>query len=484
MKKIFFTCISVLFFTLSSQAQSWSELGAGSHALYAASRYEIYNICIDPFENVYAVAYDTSYYGPYVYKWDGFSWSKLDSQNVQPFNGQIDALCSDANGNIYVSGEFTNSDTTVFNGGHAYVAKWDGSTWQEVGTGNSALNANGEIISICFDKFGNLYAAGTFEDNTGKSYVAKWNGNNWTELGTGTNALNPNSYLTTVCVDTNGNVYTAGAFTDGVNVTTGNLSVAKWDGTSWSELGNGVCAQWDTMDNSIFSLIADPQGNIYAGGILHYGNGGTNQYYGVSRWNGTSWDILNYGSNVDQFCVDPMGNVYAPLLDTITGLGYIGKWDGSNWQELGTGNNAMNCNGDILTVASDVHGNIYAAGSFTDTTLAYAIDTANIGNHGPPYYAHPCYVAKYLNPTANINSVNTVSNVAVYPNPAKDELNITTQATGMSYRLMSITGVSLTSGMLQQGNNSVSLNGFASGIYMLEMKASSGQESVERVVKE
>ena len=59
------------------------------------------------------------------------------------------------------------------------------------------------------DQFGNLYAAGGFTDSTGKQYVAKYNGSSWSELG----ALNANSDINIILSDASG-IFAAGFFTD------------------------------------------------------------------------------------------------------------------------------------------------------------------------------------------------------------------------------------------------------------------------------
>lgn len=74
--------------------------------------------------------------------------------------------------------------------------------------------------------------------------------------------------------------------------------------------------------------------------------------------------------------------------------------------------------------------------------------------------------------------------VSVYPNPATDQLNISGVADNMAYRLLTVTGVSMAHGSLHQGSNSVSMNTFAPGIYLLEMTGTDGERGIVRVVKE
>lgn len=79
-------------------------------------------------------------------------------------NWDINTICIDASGNLYAGGGFTNSS------GSRYVAKWDGTTWSELG-GPNALAASGDILSICTDASGNIYTAGGFLNSSGNIYT-------------------------------------------------------------------------------------------------------------------------------------------------------------------------------------------------------------------------------------------------------------------------------------------------------------------------
>src|ERR1041384_5169419 len=70
------------------------------------------------------------------------SWSELGGLNGLAANAFINSVCSDASGNIYAAGYFTNSS------GNWYVAKYNGSAWSELG-GLNGLSANGYIQSVC-----------------------------------------------------------------------------------------------------------------------------------------------------------------------------------------------------------------------------------------------------------------------------------------------------------------------------------------------
>ncbi len=189
----------------------WIEVGNYSFS-------NILSICVDHNANLYVVD-DTH---P-VLKWNGFSWSEL-GQFVPTTGWNLTTLHNDISGNVYLAGNFVNASSK------RYVAQWDGNNWVELG-GSNSLSANGQILSLCSDKFGNIYAGGSFLNgpnmNNGNSYVAIWNGVSWSELG-GINSLGANYPIWSICVDNENNLYAAGEFTNGAEFTMGSKYVTAY----------------------------------------------------------------------------------------------------------------------------------------------------------------------------------------------------------------------------------------------------------------
>ena len=78
----------------------------------------------------------------------------------------------------------------------------------------------------------------------------------------------------------------------------------------------------------------------------------------------------------------------------------------------------------------------------------------------------------------------SLANIQLYPNPSTDELNITGIPSVTSYRLLSVTGVSLQQGILQKGSNVIIIKNYAAGIYIMELTSADGSKKVVRVIKE
>jgi hypothetical protein len=210
------------FYVAKWNGTSWSQLGTGGNALNANSN--INTLAADSHGNIYAGGDFTRPGNVYVAKWDGMTWHRLGTDS--DLGGvAINTLYVDATDNIYAGGRFKN---TV---GHPYVAKWDGSTWSELGTGSNALNAEpiSSIDAITGDKAGNLYAAGTgIKQTAGKWCVKRWDGVSWSEVGTGSTSLNGNAQVIALCTDTSGALYAGGYFSNGVTSGDGYKYVARF----------------------------------------------------------------------------------------------------------------------------------------------------------------------------------------------------------------------------------------------------------------
>jgi hypothetical protein len=108
--------------------------------------------------------------------------------------------------------------------------------WSPLGSGTPSYTAALTTYN------GNLIAGGYF-NNVGGSNIASWNGSTWTALGSGmsVNTANSNPYAVVLSViEYNGELYAAGQFDTANGVPVNNI--AKWDGTSWSNVGSGLLA--------------------------------------------------------------------------------------------------------------------------------------------------------------------------------------------------------------------------------------------------
>ncbi|MDD2943504.1 MAG: hypothetical protein PHC51_11140 [bacterium] len=239
----------------------------------------------------------------------------------------------------------TTDGTNIFVGGSFGIYKWDGNSWQPAASDSPAVNA---IAS----SGGSIYAGGYFSSvggNPNANRIARWDGSAWQALGNGLN-----NWVSAIAISGT-DVYVGGVFTDAGGNTAAD-KIARWDGGSWQALGSGL--------NSTVNEIAISGTDIYVGGDFTNAGGNPSADY-IARWDGTSWNALGSGLNGTVFAVAISGSdIYVggnfinaggnPAADKIA------RWDGSSWQALGSG-----LNGPVNSIK--ISGtNIYVGGNFTD----------------------------------------------------------------------------------------------------------------------
>lgn len=206
---------------------------------------------------------------------------------------------------------------------------------------------------------GDLYVGGRFTTANGgvpANQVARWDGSSWHALGNGLN----NTVRTLAWDDVNERLFAGGDFS--ASGTTAVNHVAVWDGSSWSALGGGLSSGF------IFALAWDAAGGrLYAAGS--FSSAGGNTANNIAVWDGKAWSAL--GDGVDGF-------VSSLALDAANDHLYVGGgfsqagavpannvavWDGTSWSALGDGTDGSS----VSALAWDENsGNLYAGGFFSN----------------------------------------------------------------------------------------------------------------------
>jgi hypothetical protein len=357
-----------------------------------------------------------SSYVNHIAKWNSDGWSGL--ANGLSFASFALAVNGE---DVYVGGAFYGvcGNIACFTGQTPvnYVARWNGSTWSAVGHG-----LNNTVYALVVSG-SDLYAGGTFTEvcgnetcdsgNTPALHIAKWNGSEWSGLGDG---LDDSVYALAV---SGSDLYVGGDFTQicgDAACSDGNTPanhVAKWNGSSWSVLGNGVSKQTGRI---AVKALAVNGSDVYVGGGFKEvcGNsacnsGNTTANY-IAKWNGSAWSTLRYGVDTDVNALAISGsdlyvggnfNVVCgtSACDSLvlnTPVYGIARWDGSFWWDLRYGVNSIV---GALAVGGSA---LYVGGAFTQICATGGCDPGATVN----------YVASYSLPTPPPTPTSTVADTA------------------------------------------------------------------------
>ncbi|MCX6351437.1 MAG: T9SS type A sorting domain-containing protein [Bacteroidetes bacterium] len=406
MKKLILL-FSLFIFSPQLFAQRWTQLAYAkgmSPFVYSSIR----SLCTNKTGKIYMAGSFTDFGSSSrnkVYAWNGSDWELGLTAHVNDLNAvfAILSIASDTAGNIYAAGQFINDS------GETYVAKFDGKKWQELGTGTNRLQSKGNIGAICIDKANNVYIGTVVKNSSATGYnVFKWDGKKWTELGN--DVIHSGSEIFNLIADKFGNIYTNGT----VKNANGYEFISKWDGTRWSQMDSVNPLNADR----IITSAVDTFGNIYAS-ILP---SGSKKAY-IAKWDGKKWTELGSGADVFHYdywtvgtiLIDDTGNVYvAGYLKNAKGNGYVAKWNGSKWIELGE-NKSIKINKEIYAMCMDKKGNLYLAGTFADSTknpfVAKYGDEIVLGNvttsTGSSLKSSPVYLIKYNTTDSTVKAIDT-----------------------------------------------------------------------------
>src|SRR5258708_23927701 len=112
-------------------------------------------------------------------------------------------------------------------------------------------------------------------------------------------------------------------------------------GSIWSALGSGVAGVPAGADFTYVAALAVSGSDLYAGGS--FTNAGASAAVNIAKWNGSNWNALGSGMSGDypsvQALAESGGDLYAGGYFTTAGGGAansIAKRNGSNWSALGS----------------------------------------------------------------------------------------------------------------------------------------------------
>ncbi|MCK4657978.1 MAG: hypothetical protein KAV82_00515 [Phycisphaerae bacterium] len=298
-----------------------------------------------------------------VARWDGVAWSPLGTGAEN--GGIVYALVVSDDDLLYAGGAFGNMGGLT---GTKRIAKWDGTSWSDVGGGMSENNTG--IRALTFFN-GDLYAGGYLNEIGGITAhkIALWNGSVWSALpGDPLGSTDLIRALGTFDDDCGEGLYVGGYFQAAGSNPDANY-IFRWDGASLEPLGQGA-----NNDVEAFTVW---DGALYVAGQFNrvYQSDGTEVVANkVARWDGTSWHALGDGMNSDAsyhvwalatFDDGAGETLYAGGNFSTAGgvpIRFIARWDRSNWSEVG----AADLNGQVYDLAvSSYDGGLYTGGTFT-----------------------------------------------------------------------------------------------------------------------
>lgn len=292
-------------------------------------------------------------------------WSALDSTG-----GIIYAMTTDANGDIYIGGLFTNwaGDADADN-----IARYDISngTWHAVGTGTNAA-----VYAIAVAPNGDIYIGGAFTNAGGDAdadYIAvlRSGGSDWEAV---VSAGTPfDDYVWTLCLTNDNYLWAGGAFTSAGGTASNLVARMELDDPDVWIAATGMPAA-----TFVLSIVQGADGTIYAGGAFANASADADAD-NLAYWTGSAWANVGGALNsfVEKMQIGPEGFLY--ICGDFTDWGgesvsRVAYWDGSAVHDMDGGVNA-----EAYSMWVDSGGQVYLGGTFT-TAGDYTVYRAALWN--------------------------------------------------------------------------------------------------------
>ena len=295
-------------------------------------------------------------------RWDGSSWAALGG-GPNWVNGEVLALAEYDDGSgpaVCAGGLFASAGSQMVN----QLASWDGSSWTSLG-----LEANSRVEALAvYDDGGGpaLYAAGGLKIAGNVERIAKWDGSSWTTLGTGID----DGFVFALAAFDDGNgsaLFVGGDFTSAGG--TAIKDVARWNGSSWSSLGSGLLGGPGTTAVNAMTVYDDGGGPaLFVAG--DFSSAGGAPAHRIAKWDGSGWSPLGNGVGHTVYALTVHeGCLYAGGLFSSAGSSVaenVARWDGSSWTALGSGIGGLPAVVYALTTHDDGSGPaLYVGGLFS-----------------------------------------------------------------------------------------------------------------------
>ena len=315
----------------------------------------------------------------FIAKYDAVSGNILwlnTAGNVNDNQGVARAICTDAAGNIYVTGNYGGYDTIfamifgndTLRGGGTFLVKYDPNGNQiyarNYGMAEYAFTFS-NVCSMSIDPTGNLFIGGIFTCDSiifgsdtlynypsfgqpVNDFLVKFDGTTGLPIWSRSMGGDNWNYLNTVSTDPSGNVFVTGCYaSDTFHV--GNLSIYNPDNDTTHRYSNLFVAKFDGSGNALWAngystAILQPQGSINLGGSLIADAFG-NFYFNASFDSGS-------------FMLDTI-----LMTSTSVNQGFTAKFNG-------TGNvQWVKYIGAAITIIPENSGNVYFSGIYRDSLI-------------------------------------------------------------------------------------------------------------------
>lgn len=206
---------------------------------------------------------------------------------------------------------------------HANVRKYNGSSWVSVGDTSFSSDV-ASYVSLAFNNSNTPYVV--FEDwaNGNKATVMSFNGTSWVLVGSA--GFSDSAVISTsIAIDNSGTIYVAYQNNNGG----GTIAVMKYTGGAWVQVGALLPPSY-----FISNLAIDGSGTPYVAYVDIYNGFGFMKKFDGTNWINLGPYVVPYVMNYPSIAIDQQGTPYIAFQDD-GGNATVFKFQNSTWDTLG-----------------------------------------------------------------------------------------------------------------------------------------------------
>lgn len=308
---------------------------------------------------------------PNIARWNGASWSALGLGLTPNTSGgeRVAGIVIDNANRIYVAGAIATADNANGPSVDGPLVYWDGTQWHRIATSVAPFR----LDDLALDGAGKIYLL--YSVDVSIKLVDAWNGSAWTTLVYKSRFPHPSVIASNPKYPADF-LYLGGEFTDfyspAIINTVQAANNARWNGQGWFDmLAYGATGE-------VFAVAADNNGlpnALYVGG--NFTNIEGTPASNVARFDGTKWDALSNGVNGPVYAIAPVsynppgafvGGAFSLAINpdgSPVRVSNIAFWDHTQrrWFPVGNGLNGPVYALEVFSYA------LYAGGAFTQEML-------------------------------------------------------------------------------------------------------------------
>ncbi len=227
----------------------------------------------------WAVGYSStgSAYETLIQRWDGTSWSIVDSPNASTTDVLHDVTCVSASDCWAVGYSYS----SVTGASQTLIEHWTGTAWTIVASANTAATEGNSLAGVTCVLASDCWAVGSAPAGT---LIQRWNGNSWSIVTSPNRSGYGNSLSNVTCVSAS-DCWAVGASSNGNDWRT---LIERWDGASWEIVSSPNKSALQM--NMLADVTCVSASNCWAVGGSY--DGGTWQTV-TQRWDGASWTLVS-----------------------------------------------------------------------------------------------------------------------------------------------------------------------------------------------